>query len=168
MLKPYLLILWIIFLFSCQEKGIKYNQTIIDEFQVNKDFLETIDDAEKALICGYLYAYGNECIDTSTSAKCKVLKELNITNECESKHLSFLSQWFENDVIMFYKFKNCPNLTHDSPIQNEINEMKLYRHNDTLIITVLVKGINNLEEKNWSSRQTEKFLIDNKTFKKIQ
>ena len=167
-MKLFFLILISLVFFNCQNKTIKYEKTIIKNNTVNSTFLNQVDDAEKAIITGYLYAYGNQCADTSTNVKATVLKHLQITNECDTNHLNFLSGWFKNDVIMFYKLKNCPNLAYDSPIQNEIKSMTLYRHNDTLKISILVYGLNNSEEKNWISNQTETFIIDKQSFIKIK
>jgi hypothetical protein len=154
--------------FSCQSEEILYSETIIDNGIVNTEFLTTVDEVEKALICGYLFAYGNECNDTPTNVKCQVLNDLNITNECDTNHINFLNDWFKNDIIMFYKLKNCPNLPSNSAIQNEIKHMSLYRNNDTLKINILVYGLNNSEEKNWNTEQTDTYLIKNNTFSKIE
>jgi len=156
------------YIFSCQNEEIKYNEIIIENNQINSQFLSSLGNSERALITGYLYAYGNQCLDTSTNVKAKILKQLNIKNECDSLHLDFLSQWFKNDVILFYKLKSCPNLPFDSAIQNEIKEMSLHRHNDTLTISVLVYGLNNSQEKNWNSTQSETFVIKNNTFHKVK
>lgn len=154
-------------LFSCKKQNKVYTETIIEDNQINSEFLSTIDEPEKALICGYLYAYGNECTDTSKSIKCEILAQLNVIDECDNLHIDFLNDWFKNDVIMFFKLKECPNLSYDSAIQNEIKKMKLHRNNDTLRISILVYGLNNSQEKSWNSEQTESFLIERNTFKKL-
>ncbi len=153
--------------FACTKKEVKFDVSIINNQHINTEFLSKIDEPEKALISAYLYAYGNECVDTSTNVKSQILKQLKITDECDTTHLNHLSKWFKNDVIMFYKFKNCPALPYNSAIQNQIKQMELYRHNDTLKISILVYGLNNSQEKNWNSHQTETFLIKNREFIKL-
>lgn len=160
-------ILLSILLLSCDNETIFYTENIIENNHINKAFLSKTDNAEQALITGYLYAYGNEVTDTSTNVKAQILNTLQISNECDSAHLNNLKQWFKNDVIMFYKLKNCPNLPIKSPIQNGIKHMNLHRHNDTLQISILVYGLNNSQEKNWNSTQTETFLINENTFEKL-
>ncbi len=165
--KIYFILLSLTFILSCKNESIHFNEVIIQDDAVNKLFVSGFDESEKALVSGYLFAYGNECSDTSSNIKAQILDVLNIKNECDSTHLNFLKGWFKNDVMMSYKLNNCPILPFDSAIQNNIKELNLERHNDTLTISILVFGLNNSQEKNWNSKQTERFLIDNNTFIKI-
>jgi len=155
-------------IYACKNNEPKYFESIIDNNEINSVFLKQTDEAEKALISGYLYAYGNECGLYSNTLKCQVLKELNILNECDTNHIKFLNKWFKNDIVMFYKLKNCPYLPLHSAIQNEIKHMSIYRNNDTIRINILVYGLNNSEEKNWNTEQTDTYLIDKNTLIKIE
>jgi len=70
--KYYYFGLIILFLFSCQQKVKNYKVVVVDEEGLNTDFTEEIDDAGRALLQGYLYAYGNECNGKSQKNKCAI------------------------------------------------------------------------------------------------
>ncbi len=163
----YFLFLLLLFI-SCKKKAIKYTQIVVDNNQVNTFFLKQLQAPEKALICGYLFAYGNECIADSDNNKCKLLTALHVEDECSKAHLKFLKEWFKNDIIMQYKLRNCPNLPHNFAIQNTIDKIVLKRTGDTLNIQYAIKGMNNSQEKSWNIIREDNYLIQSNTLQKIK
>ena len=164
MYKP-LLFTIILFLFGCQNKN--YEITIADSKKINNDFLQNLEDSEKALISMYLLAYGNECSSDKITLKCKILEDLNIDNECDKKHIEFLKQWFSSNKLMLIKLQNCPNLPHNFAIQNRIEKIILKKKKDTLTIIFNIKGINESQEKTWNFTQKDRYIIKNKGLIKI-
>ncbi len=152
-------------LFACQNNN--YEATVAKNNNINTEFLQKTDDAEKALICMYLFAYGNECKINTSSVKCEILKSLNIDNECNSKHVEFLKQWFITNKLMLIKLQNCPNLPYNFAIQNQIEEIGIIKQNDTLTILFNVKGVNQSQEKTWDITQKDSYIIMNETLVKI-
>ena len=69
-------------LFSCQQNN--YKSTIVENNIINEKFLQQANDPEKALISMYLFAFGNECKMDTAFVKFKILKSLNIDNECNT------------------------------------------------------------------------------------
>lgn len=166
-MKKIILFSLIILLSSCKSNvSIKHTIIIVDKEIINTEFAHKIDEAEKALISWYLYAYGNECVEFKTSTKCKLLKLLNIKNECEATHLEMLKKWFSKDILAVYKLKKCPNLPFNSAIQNSIDKIVLTRNNNKLSITYKIKGLNNSQEKSWNINRTDNYIIVNNTFQK--
>jgi len=166
-MKYLLLIFLVISQISCKVKSKNYTRIIFDKDGINATNILYIDQAEKALIFWYLYAYGNECENNSSNIKCQLLKEMNIDDECETSHLNNLLQWFSNDMLAVYKLNKCPNLPSKSAIQNSFKQLILNRKNDTLSITFSVMGMNTLQEKSWNITQTDTYVINNNTFIKV-
>ncbi len=160
-------ILLVVFLFSCKNKEDNITQIILDDNKINTTYLHQIQAPEKALLSWYLYAYGNECDNSSTKIKCKLLKELKIDNECEPKHLNMLLQWFSTDMLAVYKLNKCPSLPIKSAIQNSFKKIALIRNSDTLSIQISIQGMNNSQEKSWNINQEDSFLIKNNTLIKL-
>jgi len=157
--------LLIFIFFSCQNNN--YEITVVENDNVNKEFLQKANNPEKALISMYLFAYGNECKINTSSVKCKILKSLNIGNECNTKHVEFLKQWFATNRLMLIKLQNCPNLPYNFAIQNQIEEIGIIKQNDTLTILFNVKGVNQSQEKTWDITQKDSYIIMNETLVKI-
>ena len=152
---------------SCQQSNINYTEVILEDTIINSEFLQAINSPEKALLMANLYAYGNECVSSSTSAKCKILKELGVENECDEQHINFLKKWFKKVFLMKHKLQNCPNLPHTFAIQNSFDKIVMRRNSDTISITIRVKGINKSQEKSWDHEQTDTYLIKDETLIKI-
>lgn len=166
-MKQFIAFLIILILFSCQESKESYSVVILENETINSEFLQIINDPEKALLNWYLFAYGNECDESSSKIKCKLLRDLGVEDECDSNHLNNLLQWFSKDMLAVYKLSSCPNIAKESSIQNTFEFISLQRKSDTLSITYTVKGINSVQEKSWNMTQTGTFLIRNGTFFKI-
>ncbi len=166
-MKQFFTFLILFILSSCQEDSENYSVVILENEEINSEFLQTINEPEKALLCVYLFAYGNECLSNSTAAKCNILKELKIENECEEQHKTFLKKWFKKEILMKHKLQNCPNLPSNFAIQNTLEKIVLSRVSDTISITIKVKGINETQEKNWNIEQTNSYLINDSAFIKI-
>lgn len=152
---------------SCQKSIENYSVVILENETINSEFLKTINEPEKALLSWHLFAYGNECDDSSLKIKCKLLRDLGIEDECDSSHINNLLQWFSEDMLAIYKLRSCPNIAKESPIQNTFEFINLQRKSDTLSITYTVKGINSVQEKSWNTTRTDAYLIRNETFFKI-
>lgn len=163
----FLLLLFLI-ITSCQDNEENYSVVILENEEINLEFLKTINEPEKAMISWYLFSFGNECDDSSIKVKCQLLQELKIEDECDSAHLDNLLQWFSKDMLAVYKLKSCPNIAKESLIQNTFEYISLQRNTDTLSITYTVKGINSVQEKSWNTTRTEAYLIRNKSFFKIE
>ena len=166
-MKLFAFISLLLILVSCQQKPRRYTSVILDNDSIYTTNIHKIDEAEKALICGYLFAYGNECTTDSDKNKCNLLTDLQIDNECDSTHRAFLKKWFKKDGIMQYKLQKCPNLPHNFAIQNSFDKLVLKRKNDTLSIHYIIKGMNNSQEKSWNINREETYLIKNNTLLKI-
>ena len=166
-MKIFNLLLLLILLGSCQEKSENYTVVVLENEKINSEFVETIEEPEKAMISWYLFSFGNGCDNSSSKIKCQLLQELKIKDECNSVHLDNLLQWFSKDMLAVYKLKSCPNIAKESPIQNTFEFISLQKTADTLSITYTVKGINSVQEKSWNTTRTEAYLIRNKTFFKI-
>jgi len=156
-----------LFLISCKQKSENYTHVILYKDSIYTANIQYINTPEKALISGYLFAYGNECIANSNKNKCEILYELNITDECNNDHVSFLKKWFKNDDLMQYKLRNCPNLPHNFATQNSIKKIVLKRSSDTLTITIKASGMNTIQEKFWTIEKTDSYLIKDNSFIKI-
>ena len=152
-------------LFACQNNS--YEITVVENNNINKEFLQKANNPEKALISMYLFAYGNECRKNTSSVKCEILKSLHIDNECNTKHVNFLKQWFATNKLMLIKLQNCPNLPHNFAIQNQIEKIGIIKQNDTLTIIFNVKGVNESQEKTWDITQEDNYIVKNKTLVKI-
>ncbi len=152
-------------LLSCQNNN--YEITVAENNNINKDYLQKVNNQEKALISMYLYAYGNECKNSTSTLKCKILKSLNIDNECNTEHIKFLKQWFSTNNLMLIKLQHCPNIPFNFAIQNQIKKIGMIKKNDTLTIIFNVKGINESQEKTWDITQKDSYIIKNKTLLKI-
>ena len=163
-MKLFSILILINLLISCQQKEINYSEVILENEIINTEFLQETDASEKALINGYLFAYGNECTSEKSHIKCDILKELSIENECDSDHISKLQKWFSEDLMMKIKLLNCPNLPQKGAIQNTIYKIELKRKNDTITIVFGVKGLNNSQEKSWDIEQSNSYIIKNETF----
>ena len=166
-MKYFSVIFLMLFLISCKQKLKNYTHIILDKDSIYTSNIQTLKESEKALISGYLFAYGNECIANSNKNKCKILYELNINDECNNDHISFLKKWFKNDNLMQYKLRNCPNFPHNFAIQNSFDKIIINR-NDTLSIKYTVKGLNNSQEKSWNVSREDFYFIKNNTFLKLK
>ncbi len=153
---------------SCQHKNENYSVVILENGTINSEFLQNINPPEKALISWYLFANGNECDGTSTKIKCKLLKELNIEDECNPDHLNNLLQWFSNDILAKYKLKKCPNIKVDSHIQNKFVSISLERKGDILSINYHIMGLNTVGEKSWNMKKNDSYRIRDNTFIKME
>ena len=162
------ILLFVLFVIGCTTQSKNYTVTIVDNDLINSEFLNTIKNPEKALISWYLYAYGNECETSSIKNKCKILKALNVSNECDAEHLNNMLQWFSTDMLAVYKLNKCPNLSSNSAIQNSIDKIILTRENNRLLISYKIKGLNNSQEKSWNIERTETYLIIDNTLQKVQ
>ncbi len=167
MMNRYCFILFFLLLFSCNEEGMNYSETILENDEINTTFLHHIQAPEKALLSWYLYAYGNECGIGSSKKKCQLLKEMNIQDECDVDHLNNLLQWFSSDMLVVYKLNQCPNLPIKSAIQNTFERIVLIRKMDTLSIQYSIKGINNSQEKSWNINQIDSYVLKSNTLIKI-
>ncbi|MCP4976287.1 MAG: hypothetical protein GY931_09020 [Maribacter sp.] len=169
MIKPIFYILIVLLTVSCNKKEISHSGKIISQNgKINTIYLNRLETPEKALISWYLYAYVNECHENTSRAKCGILDLLNIGNECDPKHINMLQQWFSTDKLAVFKLKKCPNLPHDSAIQNIVEKLELHRIADTISITYNIKGLNNIQEKSWNIEQTDSYIIKNKTLVKVK
>ena len=124
-------------------------------------------EAEKALLGGYLFAYGNECNAQSQKKKCELLTLLHVEDECEEKYVDMLKRWFEKDMLMYPKLQTCPALAVNFAIQNTYNKISMQRNGDTMSIGIEVSGLNQAQEKNWLIEQTHTYLIEKNTFIRI-
>ena len=152
---------------SCKKEP-NYSVVIWDNEELNSEFLQKVDLPEKALISGYLFAYANECSSEKEAIKCAILKQLNIENECDEQHISFLKKWFSEDIMIKIKLLACPNLPLDGVIKNNIKRIEVIRKKDTISILFHVKGFNNSQEKSWDINQTHTYLIQDNKFIPIQ
>ncbi len=166
-MRIFLLILILLLQSSCQKHSRNYSEVILENGSINTDFIQVIEEPEKALLTWYLFVYGNECTMSSDKIKCKLLGLLNIENECDNKHIDFLYKWFGKNKLMQYKLQKCPNLPFNFAIQNTIERIVINRNSDTLSLTIKVKGINESQEKNWDIEQTEFFIIKKEILIKI-
>jgi len=162
-MKLLLFLLITISLISCKKEP-NYSVVIWDNVEMNSEFLQKTDIPEKALISGFLLAYANECSSEKETIKCNILKQLNIENECNEQHISFLKKWFSEDIMIKIKLLNCPNLPLNGAIQNNIKKIELKRNSDHITISIHVKGLNNSQEKSWDIEQTNSYIIKNNKF----
>ncbi len=158
----------VLLLSACKHDTKKHEYIIADNDVVNKSIVQKLDVPERALLSWYLYAYGNECEENSDKIKCQILKELEIDNECNPKHLSMMIQWFSSEMLAVYKLNKCPNLSSKSAIQNSFEKIILIKSADTLSIEFIVKGLNNSQEKSWNVSQIDSYLIESNTLVKIK
>ncbi len=154
----------IVALFSCTKQTPRYSQTILENDILNSSFLERIPVPEKALLAGYLFAYGNACTQQIKSNKCLILEQLKIEDECSKNHTSFLKQWFSEDSMLKSKLIRCPVLPIDGAIQNTFKAIRLIREGDTLTISFHIVGTNIAQEKNWDIQHTKRYLIEKSKF----
>lgn len=154
-------------LFSCTQGVRDKSVNILKEDHVNTTFVQEIDEAEKALLAAYLYAYGNECDGSTSKIKCQILDLMGIKDECAAEHLNFLKKWFKKDVIMSSKLQNCPILPAKFAIQNKFKAISLNRVADTIRINFILWGVNESQEKSWNIDQTDSYLLKDKELKKI-
>lgn len=155
----------VLLLFSCSEPS--STTIVLENKQLNSEFSITITEPEKALLSWYLYAYGNECDESSNKLKCTVLDLLNISDECDPVHLNNLLQWFSADMMAVYKLNKCPNLPIKSAIQNKFEKIILVRKSDIITIEYKVLGLNTLQEKSWNIDRIDSFRLIDKTLVKI-
>ena len=167
-MKNYILLLFLAFISCTPSKGESVSNIILENNTINTAYLNQIKAPEKALLSWYLYAYGNECNESSSKIKCQLLKELHIEDECNPKHLSNLLQWFSTDMLAVYKLNKCPNISAKSAIQNTFEKIVLFKNGDTLSIQFSIKGLNTLQEKSWNIHQKDSYIIKNNTLIKIE
>lgn len=152
--------------YSCTKQENK-TSVILENEKINPEVIKSLDDSERALLSWYLYAYGNACEDNATKNKCKILKELNILDECNPEHLDNLLQWFSKDLLAPYKLKKCPNMPSNSAIQNAFKKIILTKKADALLIEYNIMGMNNSQEKSWNINTIDSYLIKDLTLVKI-
>ncbi len=163
----FILITFGLLLISCNSKPLQYSYVIVEDEEISIEFLQKINEEERALLSWYLFAYGNECVQDSDKTKCKLLALLNIDNECSADHISYLLKWFSANVLMQFKLYNCPNLPYSSAIQNTVEKMMIRRVTDTIFFTIKVRGLNESQEKSWNIEQTDKYIIDGNQLKSV-
>ena len=152
-------------LYSCGNHKMNYEYIIVNKGQIDEQALHSLNEAEKALLCAYLFINGNACLSDTKNLKCQVLKKIGIADECASEHIAWLKQWFQNDLIISSKLNHCPCLP--PTIRNSIQKIILSRRADTLSITFGVAGVNIAQEKNWEIEQKQKYIVNNYSFIKI-
>ena len=154
-------------LVSCNSKSQKNGYVIVENGEVNTEFLYDMHEEDRALISWYLFAYGNECVGGSEKIKCQLLVLLNIDNECDAEHINYLKKWFSTNKLLQFKLQNCPNLPHNFAIQNTIEKMSISRLSDTITFTIKVRGLNSAQEKSWNIKQTDKYILDDNLLKSV-
>lgn len=179
-----ILIIYFLFILNCfflsaQNDSIKVlwtasewdpvSRTYFDNIELNKNYFESINDAEKAIVGLFAFMHGNECMWDSgfrkpdrSNLKCILNSALSLGYQCSDIQMSFLKNWFRDDTVTMNKFKKCPTISLTSTIQDMIDEMYLTRLKDEIIVSLTITEMNILTDKNVTRRETHKFLLQNK------
>ena len=158
----------IFLMYSCATKEYNSHHIVVQNNYVNIPEINKMDVPAKILLSWYLFAYGNECYSSSNSVKCKILKELNIPDECHLSNIKKLNKWLSNDKLIQFKLKkNCPLLPTKGAIQNKIIDIVINRKMDTFNITFKANGLNNIQEKTWNIEQSDFYVLKGKSLVKI-
>jgi hypothetical protein len=161
-------------------RDMKYDSTLNDTFNsifINKDYLESMTDPEKAAL-GYVASFiGNECWwdgaanDERSNLDCRIITALGLGYQCSKEHLGFLQRWFSTDKLIMSELgkSNCPTTPYTATSQTTFDEIKLMTRNDTIIVFYQASGVNMREQASWQWSESNYFILtDNhlKLFKK--
>ncbi|WP_271769914.1 hypothetical protein [Aquimarina algiphila] len=160
-------------------RDMKYDSVLnssINSIFINKDYLNSITEPEKASI-GYVATFiGNECWwddkanHDRSNLDCKIITALGLGYQCSNKHLGFLRKWFSTDkqVLSDLEKSNCPTTPYTATIQNSFDEIKLTIKKDSILVFYKVSGVNMRKQESWEWTETDYFILKNNNLKLIK
>ena len=141
---------------------------------INEVYCKTMSDPERAAL-GYVATFiGSNCNwdgeanPDYSNLKCMILDALNLGYQCSDKHKSFLRKWFRNDKSSLKELETCPVIPYAATSQNTFHEIKLTVNGNKINVWYKAGGINLREQKSWSWKQTDYFLVDKDQIKLLK
>lgn len=136
----------------------------VNEIILNKNYLKTVTDPERAALAYVATFIGNECLwdgqanDSRSNLGCKILTALNLGYQCSEQHLGFLRNWFRNNKGILKELENCPTTPDGATIQDTFDEIEIETSDNKIIVFFKAQGINLREGKSWN--WTEKHFFE--------
>src|SRR5690606_5902710 len=138
----------------------------IDVIKINEKYIDTLPDAEKAIIAYYATFHGNECWwendapnETRSNLKCKLISALNLGYQCSDTHLDFLYQWFRTQPEHLAELEHCPTMPTTSTTQDSFEDMQVERKKDIFTLRFTVCLVNLRENLTRCYEETHTFKI---------
>jgi len=163
------------FLWRAEKFDAASNQNINSIF-INKSFINSMSNQEKAAL-GYVATFiGNECSwdeevnENSNNLKCEILTALDLGYQCSEKHLGFLQNWFSKDTVALKKIGKCQIMPNTATIQTAFDEILIFTDQENKTITVNYKthGVNIRESTYWSWIRSDYFKYDQENITLIE
>ncbi|WP_155845733.1 hypothetical protein [Chryseobacterium gregarium] len=138
--------------------------TDINTIILNKNYIKSISDPEKAALAYAATFIGNECgwdgkaDDNRGNLKCKILTALNLGYQCSDQHLGFLRFWFRNNQEIMKELENCPTTPDGATVQDTFDEINLQITGNKITVFFKASGVNLREGKSWN--WTEKHFFE--------
>lgn len=137
----------------------------INTIQLNKNYLKTITDPEKAALAYAATFIGNECSwdgnanESRSNLKCVILSGLNLGYQCSNQHLGLLRSWFRHDKKILKELENCPTTPDGATVQDTFDEINLETSGNKITVSFKASGINLREGKSWSWSEKHFFEV---------
>lgn len=137
----------------------------VQVIQLNKTYLQNIDEAEKAVIAYYATFHGNECWwennapnEDRSNLKCTLISALNLGYQCSDTHLNFIKKWFKQPELL-NELDFCPTIPNTSTIQDSFEEMYVERKGDFFTIRFNICAVNLRENKTRCYEEVHQYQI---------
>ncbi len=163
----------LLFLWRDMKYDASLNETVNSIF-INRDYLSTITEPEKAAI-GYVATFiGNECWwdgkakNNRSNLDCKIITALGLGYQCSDEHLGFLKNWFSTDKKVLSELSNCPTIPYTATIQNTFDEIKVKTKGNSIIVEYKANAVNLREQKIWKWSESVYFKVSNGNIESIK
>lgn len=138
--------------------------TDINIIILNKNYIKSISDPEKAALAYATTFIGNECSwdgkanDSRGNLKCKILTALGLGYQCSNEHLGFLRFWFRSNKEILKELENCPTTPDGATVQDTFEEINIETSGNKILVFFKASGVNLREGKSWN--WTEKHFFE--------
>ncbi|WP_459212100.1 hypothetical protein [Aquimarina rhabdastrellae] len=155
-------------------REMKYDSALYgtyNEIVLNKSYIKTMTDVERAAI-GYIATFvGNDCWwkndepnEEYTNLECKIITALALGCQCSAEHLGFLRKSFATDieVLKTLENSNCPRIPNTATVQNTFDEIQLEITGNVITVNYKTKGTNFRAQESWNASEKKVFkVLDN-------
>ena len=155
-------------------REMKYDSALYgtyNEIVLNKSYIKTMTDVERAAI-GYIATFvGNDCWwkndepnEEYTNLECKIITALALGCQCSAEHLGFLRKSFATDIdaLKTLENSNCPRVPNTATVQNTFDEIQLEITGDVITVNYMTRGTNFRAQESWNASEKKVFkVLDN-------
>jgi len=121
----------------------------VPTIQLNKSYLQNMNEAEKAIVAYYATFHGNECWwdndkpnDDRSNLKCVLISALNLGYQCSDTHLNFIRKWYSNQPELLNELEYCPTIPNTSTLQDAFEDIYVERRGDYFTIRFNICAVN--------------------------